>query len=315
MDKELLYNYLKCLTSPQEEERIAAWLESSAENRAELDRIRRQMETLAFAAPAIDACYERDRRRNLALTLRRWCTAAAAAVILAAGASYFTARHVRTSIGGVMQTLTAQDAPMRLTLADGTSVWLNARTTLEYPAIFAGKERTVRISGEAMFDVAPDAKQPFVVETYACDVRVLGTKFNVSANESEGSFETALIRGRVEVRNRATHETVTLHPDETVMLENDRLVRSTIVDHDDYLWTDGYINLKGHTFEELIARYSRVFDVRIELDGVRMPDTRFKWGKICVKDGVDNAMKVLQNAYPITYAFDADARTIVVRGK
>lgn len=154
-------------------------------------------------------------------------------------------------------------------------------------AVFAGRQRTVRISGEAMFDVAHDETQPFVVETYACDVRVLGTKFNVSASESEGSFETALIRGRVEIRNRTTHETVALHPDETVMLKNDRLVRSTIADPDDYLWTDGYVNLKGHTFEELIARYRKVFDVRIELDGVRMPDTRFKWGKICVKDGVD----------------------------
>lgn len=315
MDKELLYKYLKCLTSPQEEERIAAWLEASAENRAELNRIRLQLETLAFAAPAIDACYEQDRRRNLTIRLRRWCTAAAAAVILAAGVSYFTAQHVRTSIGGAMQTLTAQDGPVRLTLADGTSVWLNARTTLEYPAVFAGRQRTVRISGEAMFDVAHDETQPFVVETYACDVRVLGTKFNVSASESEGSFETALIRGRVEIRNRTTHETVTLHPDETVMLKNDRLVRSTIADPDDYLWTDGYVNLKGHTFEELIARYRKVFDVRIELDGVRMPDTRFKWGKICVKDGVDNAMKVLQNAYPITYTFDTDTRTIVVRGQ
>ena len=73
MDKELLYKYLKCLTSPQEEERIAAWLEASAENRAELNRIRLQLETLAFAAPAIDACYEQDRRRNLTIRLRRWC--------------------------------------------------------------------------------------------------------------------------------------------------------------------------------------------------------------------------------------------------
>lgn len=315
MDKELLYKYLKCLTSPQEEERIAAWLEAAAENRAELNRIRMQVETLALVAPAIDACYERDRRRNLTIRLRRWSAAAAAAVILAAGVSYFTARHVRMSIGGTMQTLTAQDAPMRLTLADGTSVWLNARTTLEYPAVFAGKQRIVRVSGEAMFDVAHDEKQPFVVETHACDVRVLGTKFNVAASAADGTFETALIRGSVEVRNRSTHETVTLHPDETVALQNDRLIRSTITDHDDYLWTDGFINLKGHTFGELIARYRKVFDVRIELDGVRTADTRFQWGKICVKDGVDNAMKVLQNAYPITYTFDTDSRTIVVRSK
>lgn len=315
MDKELLYNYLKCETSLQEEDQIAAWLEASAENRSELNQMRLQMETLVFAAPTIDSYYEQHHRRSVVVLARRWCAVAAAVVIFAAGTSYFTAQHVRKSMGNATQTLTAQDAPMRITLTDGSSVWLNAHTTLEYPVAFVGKRRVVRVSGEAMFDVAHDANHPFIVETFACDIRVLGTRFNVAACEAEGLFGTALMQGSVEVWNRTTHETVTLSPDESVALANGRLVRSRIIDHDDYLWKEGYINLKGHSFEELITSYSKVFDVQINLDSVCMPDTRFKWGKIRVKDGVDNAMKVLQNAYPISYTFDPENRTIIVSSK
>jgi len=315
MDREILYKYLRCETSASEENRIAAWLEASAENRTELNLIRRQMETLTLIAPEIDARYVKDRRRDFVSQFRRWGVAAAAALALAAGVSYLTARHVRLSIGDTIQTLTTQDAPMQLTLADGTSVWLNARTTLEYPVAFVSRERTVRISGEAMFDVKHDEKHPFVVETFACDVRVLGTKFNVLAEKEAGLFETALMQGCVEVRSQQTGERITLRPDETVRLENNRLIRSSLADRDDYSWTSGYINLKGHTFTELIDRFRRAFDVRIELDGVHTTDTRFQWGKICVKDGIDNAMKVLQNAYPIVYEFDAENRTVTVRNK
>lgn len=62
----------------------------------------------------------------------------------------------------------------------------------------------MKISGEAMFDVEHDADHPFVVETFACDVEVLGTKFDVEAEPDEGIFSTALLRGSVKVSNKLT---------------------------------------------------------------------------------------------------------------
>ena len=65
-------------------------------------------------------------------------------------------------------------------------------------------ERRVKVAGEAMFDVEHDPAHPFVVETFACDVEVLGTKFDVMAEEREGLFSAALLRGSVKVTNRLT---------------------------------------------------------------------------------------------------------------
>ena len=87
---------------------------------------------------------------------------------------------------------------------------------LEYPVVF-GKTRSVKLSGEALFDVAPDRKHPFIVQTFASDIRVLGTKFNVLADAERGEFTTTLIEGQVQVTNRAnSNERITMYPHDVV---------------------------------------------------------------------------------------------------
>lgn len=86
-----------------------------------------------------------------------------------------------------------------LVLSDGTRVWLNAETELEYPVQFVGKERMVKLTGEAYFEVTPDAERPFVVKTGNMQTRVLGTSFNINAYTNEGAIYTTLLSGRVEV--------------------------------------------------------------------------------------------------------------------
>jgi transmembrane sensor len=85
-------------------------------------------------------------------------------------------------------------------LADGTKVWLNAASKLTYPATFkAAKTRIVELSGEAYFEVAKNASQPFIVKTIQQDIKVLGTQFNVMAYGNEAYQETTLIEGSVKV--------------------------------------------------------------------------------------------------------------------
>lgn len=315
MDKELLYRYINCRATKEEEAKVLEWLESDSANRKTLAAMYGQMETLTLLDARIDDLYtvhtmRASRRRRLF----RWSLSTAAAVLVVCGlAVHFTANHYRTTFGRQETVLAAQDAPLRYTLTDGTTVWLNAGAMLECPAVFTGRERVVGITGEAMFDVQHDEDHPFVVRTAACDVRVLGTKFNVLADGAGEVFETALLRGRIEVINRATHERLVLGEDESASLKNGALVRSRIADADDYLWTDGYINLKGHSFAELIATFRRSFNVRIDVNAMPMPAGRYKWGTIRIADGIDNALKILQNSYSFDYTFDSEERVVVIR--
>ena len=270
MTEEFLYRYVSCQTTPEEEQEILAWLNADPAHERLLAKVHRRHDLAALSAPLINELYARDRKNNLRHRMRRWAVAglsAAAAVSLLFGGYYFHQSRMLERLGARNITL---DVPagqhLQISLSDGTTVWLNAGTRLEYPALFASAERRVRVDGEARFDVTHNADHPFVVETHACDVRVLGTEFDVAASRERGSFSTALFEGSVEVRNRQTDQTVRLHPNETVRLEGSRLAVGKIENSDDYLWTEGYINFRGHTFREIIDRYRQVYGVDIRLE-------------------------------------------------
>ena len=84
-------------------------------------------------------------------------------------------------------------------LSDGTKVWLNAESELDFPVDFVGKERVVRLKGEAYFEVKPDAAHPFIAETRGVRTRVLGTSFNIKAYDNEESIFATLLTGKVKV--------------------------------------------------------------------------------------------------------------------
>ena len=90
-----------------------------------------------------------------------------------------------------------------LVLSDGTRVWLNSESELEFPVFFGKGERVVRLGGEAFFEVTPDAARPFIVRTNDIRTRVLGTSFNIKAYKNEADVITTLFTGKVDVASLA----------------------------------------------------------------------------------------------------------------
>ena len=89
-------------------------------------------------------------------------------------------------------------------LSDNTTVKLNSESTLTYPVQFKGKERKIRLTGEAYLEVTPDTPRRFIVEAAGTTVSVLGTTFNVNASAPDGNVATTLVNGKVEVGNGLT---------------------------------------------------------------------------------------------------------------
>jgi len=85
--------------------------------------------------------------------------------------------------------------PIRLVLADGSLVWLNAASSITYPTAFVGKERKVSITGEAYFEVSENKAMPFFVEHNQLLIKVLGTHFNVNTYENEAASKVTLLSG------------------------------------------------------------------------------------------------------------------------
>lgn len=316
MEQELLFRYFRGETSQEEEERILSWVEASPANRAEFRKAHLLFAGLALYAPAPASDTASPKPRRTLLRIVRYAVRTAAAVIVMVGAAYFGRIYYHRSLSEQQTWISVPAGQrMQMALADGTLVHLNAGTTLEYPVVFSHKDRRVKLTGEALFEVAHDAKHPFIVETFATDLRVLGTKFNVLADPDNEVFSTTLIEGKVKVTNRNDPaESIIMQPNDMVVLENGRLYKERVSDFDDLCWTEGLIHLKKMPFDELMAIFERAFDVRIKIERETMPQINVMNGEIRISDGVDYALHVLQLvSSEFTYTRDEKTNVIVIR--
>jgi len=159
---------------------------------------------------------------------------------------------------------TPRGAQYRLTLPDGTGVWLNAASELKYPTSFQGKERRVYLSGEGYFEIAANAQQPFVVSANGVDVNVLGTQFNIMAYSDEAFVKTTLLQGAVRVSKE--QETVILQPGQAAILNNGRkdiqVLQTNI--SEDVAWKNGYFVFNNENLESIMKKIVRYYDVEVE---------------------------------------------------
>lgn len=311
MEKEILYRFFRGETDPDEERRLMEWLDADEENRRTFDRERAVFDALLLFAPVPGAA-----QRSPGMRLRRMAGAAAriaAVVALAVGVGWgFVAHRERGWEQLTNRVVVPAGQRINLTLQDGTSVWLNSGAEIEYPALFAGDTRQVRLKGTALFDVSHDAGHPFVVETYACRVEVLGTRFNVNADERHDVFSTALMRGSVRVSSLADpQQQVVLKPHEKVQLSGGQLSLRTSDDPNEYLWAEGLISVSGRSFADILHRFEHCYGVRFDVKLDRMPDIE-AMGKIRISDGIEHALCILQRSCSFHYAYEQETSTITI---
>lgn len=154
----------------------------------------------------------------------------------------------------------------RITLPDGTQVWLNAATVLHYPTAFTGNERKVELTGEAYFEVAQNAHQPFRVmigDTAA--VEVLGTSFNINSYADEPVVRTTLLEGSVRMKKK--QETVLLQPGEQAVMQHHISISKNVDVAGVVAWKSGKFNFEGVPLEEFMRQLARWYDIEVEYRG------------------------------------------------
>jgi fe2+-dicitrate sensor, membrane component len=321
MKDEVLYRYFNNEATSEEVQQIEDWLKADSRHQQEFDAVH-----MLFNATILQrAHYERPVMHRIVSTwsmrrVGRISMHIAAAIALIVGAGY-VGRMLEQD--RVYQTMTSKmnvlevPAGQRITvsLEDGTTVSLNGGSRMEYPLLFAKDQRHVKLSGEALFDVEHNPKQPFVVETFASEIEVLGTKFNVFADDKNNRFSTILVNGKIRATNLLDdgQEQVTLNPNEMVRLMDGHLVTSKISDLDALCWTDGYINIRNVAFDELMQRFEKAYDVKIVIDRQSLPLIGYASGKIRISEGIDFALHLLQQACDFSYTKDETNNTITIR--
>jgi len=151
----------------------------------------------------------------------------------------------------------------KLTLADGTKIWLNSNSKLKYPSQFGTGVRKVQLEGEAFFQVARDTEHPFIVDVTTAEIKVLGTSFNVNAYNDQDEILTTLVEGKVEVNDDFRGTSQKLLPNDQLCFNklNGKTSRK-IVDTRLYTaWKDGRFVFENCSLEDIMIRLSRWYDV------------------------------------------------------
>ncbi|WP_312187201.1 FecR domain-containing protein [Sphingobacterium sp.] len=151
----------------------------------------------------------------------------------------------------------------KITLSDGTKVWVNAQSNLKFPAQFSEYERRVSLEGEAYFEVAHDTKRPFFVESRGGEIKVLGTHFNVFAYHDD--IRTTLVEGKVEVRQKENK--LELNPGEFASLSNNNLIKGKADILQDLAWHNNEFYFKKETIVNIAHQLSRWYDLDVKFRG------------------------------------------------
>lgn len=154
-------------------------------------------------------------------------------------------------------------------LPDGTKVWLNAESSLRYPTEFTGNQRKVELKGEAYFEVAHNAEQPFIVETALQQVKVLGTEFNINSYDNEPSTVTTLITGGIELSRKKDKAIKKLKPEQQAYLGADNFIVSPVDIRPFVAWKEGEFRFKDTPLHEALRQIERWYD--LEIDYTKIP--------------------------------------------
>ncbi|RPD39617.1 FecR family protein [Chitinophaga barathri] len=187
---------------------------------------------------------------------------------------------------------TPKGGQYQVQLPDGSRVWLNAASSLRFPASFHGGNRRVELHGEAYFDIKGDAAHPFIVTIPDMEVTVLGTEFNVSAYE-RGKQKTVLIKGAVKVQ--APHNTAVLRPGQSAELQGGS--RLQVADdpyaEDAAAWKDGMFIFTNEPLDEIMAQLSRWYNIESDYEKESLKGKIFT-GQISRGEKLSEVLKMLE---------------------
>jgi ferric-dicitrate binding protein FerR (iron transport regulator) len=170
---------------------------------------------------------------------------------------------------------TPRGGEFKLTLADGTKVWINAASKLTYPSRFSKTERVVTLEGEAYFEVTHDSKRPFIVHSGKQQIKVLGTSFNLTHYPNEAITST-LVKGQIQIDTKKGSNTILSPGEQATYNQNHESLETKKVNTNHFTaWKDGLFYFNDEPLEEIMKVLSRWYDFDVNYKNGEIKDVRF----------------------------------------
>ncbi|MGI6572180.1 MAG: FecR family protein [Fermentimonas sp.] len=192
-----------------------------------------------------------------------------------------------------------------LILVDGSKVWLNSGTEIEFPSVFASKTREIKVRGEIYIEVAK-CKEPFIVHTFNSQIQVFGTSFNVNAYEDEEKESVVLVEGSIQVKSNANNASLILSPGQMAEISAGN-IKSKEVDVSEYIgWKDGFMQLNKVPLDEVLRKVGRYYNVEFryseEIDLLGKTCS----GKLFLSENIDDVLQSFANITLLNYEKQSD---------
>ena len=241
-----------------------------------------------------------------------WAAASVALLVLAGAGGYWWALHPsRTTQTSVNVLATRPDSRSKITLPDGTTVWLNSDSRVTYPNAYGEKTREITLDGEAFFDVARDPRIPMIVHAKGVDIQVLGTTFNVRAYPQDSQVVASLVTGEIALSDIA-------RPGWRVVLKpHEKLLASPVASKVDTLhteprsqtipevaWVSGKFSFYREPFGSLADRMGRWYRVQVRITDKSLEQQTLTG--VFEKESLEQALTALQVTCRFHYVIRED---------
>lgn len=280
---ELLTSYFLGTLTGAEEKTLEDWKSASTENRAVFSNAEKVWQSLNLlremrgynvsrALSTVHKKIEFSPTRYLKGFVFYWQRIAAILLLplLISGVIYFILKDSSTN-SVVWQTIvTPPGVKSHIELPDGTFVWLNSGSSLRYPSSFSDGTRSIKLQGEAFFEVAKDKKHPFDVDLGKINIEVTGTAFNAINYGQEGQTEVVLTSGKVklvEKRGNKRRLISEMEPgQQAIYLKAGHAISLKKVDTGKHTsWIEGKLLFRDDPMTDVVRKLDRWFNVRIEI--------------------------------------------------
>ena len=290
MEEQILIKYIQGKLAPKSVEEVENWIQLSDENRKAVE----DLYVLLFLNDRMDAKREIDvnetykefkqitqarlqvsDKKIIPLWRKVAGVAVVAAIILFSGLLSMFAYMDKQTQPMLVSTKVGERA--EVLLPDGSRVWINACSSLEYKKLFLSRKRKIKLTGEAYFEVAHNAYFPFIVQNNKTEVRVLGTKFNIRSNDDDNYITTTLFNGSISFSDNEKLN-ITLKPGEELVFDKTTRtaqVRSLDYPEDALNWINGKLMFENSTLEDIAKNLERHYNVNIRFKDDNVKQKRF----------------------------------------
>lgn len=331
MKKQIPWNLiiakLEQTISPSEEQQLREWLSDNTHRKAyeEISALWEKVQERANTYAPHPALYWEKIAKQLELPSTQkqhkaplsikpiYKVAACVAVLLISSLSFYFGFEWNSTEKILEQCYTNINGKSRITLPDGTLVWLHSDTKLTYKTDFQKDSRTVALEGEAYFEVSKNKEKRFIVHTNDLDIAVYGTKFNVLSRPENHNIDVSLLEGSVALTSATTNKEQFLQPGETAIYSKQNHKISIAKDEVamNAAWATPEVYFHNRSLGEICEVLSKRFDVNIQI--VPELGEKYVYTFTLHDENVSEILELITNIHPIKYTFKNDGSICITQ--